>query len=114
MPSDILIGYLIVGVGIVFVLGLVFGISSRQPRQRPKPPRGVHMPNPSPLPFIFSLGAAFLGAALAFHPKGLVVNVFLAIPAVAIIVYGAVAWVRAAGREWQETESSPHDEVGEH
>ena len=47
MPADTIVGYLIVGVGILFVLGLVFAITSRQagPGGRPRPPRGVHLPN---------------------------------------------------------------------
>ncbi len=33
---------------------------------------------------------------------------------VLVIVYAAVGWVRAAGREWHETEQSPHDEAAGH
>jgi len=116
MLSDTALGYLIVGVGILFVLGLVFAISSRQagPGERPRPPRGVHMPNPSLLPVIFSAGAASLGAAIAFHPKGQVANWFLLVPGLAIFVYAAVGWVRAAGREWHETEGGRHDDAAGH
>jgi hypothetical protein len=116
MLSDTALGYLIIGVGILFVLGLVFAISSRQPGpgERPRPPRGVHMPNPSLLPVIFSAGAAVLGAALAFHPKGQVANWFLLVPGLAIFVYAAVGWVRAAGREWHETEGGRHDDAAGH
>jgi len=116
MLSDTALGYLIIGVGILFVLGLVFAISSRQagPGERPRPPRGVHMPNPSLLPVIFSAGAAFLGAAIAFHPKGQVANWFLLVPGLAIFVYAAVGWVRAAGREWHETEGGRHDDAAGH
>ena len=116
MLSDTALGYMIIGVGILFVLGLVFAISSRQagPGERPRPPRGVHMPNPSLLPVIFSAGAAFLGAAIAFHPKGQVANWFLLVPGLAIFVYAAVGWVRAAGREWHETEGGRHDDAAGH
>jgi hypothetical protein len=116
LVPDQTLGYLILGVGILFVLGLVFAITTRVPAasERPTPPRGVHMPNPSRLPVVFAVGAAFIGAGLAFHPKGQVVNVFLAIPGLAVFVYAAVSWVRDAGREWHETEGGSHDDSGGH
>jgi hypothetical protein len=115
VPSDTLIGYLIVGVGILFVLGLVFTITSVQASAagRPHPPRGVHMPRPSLLPFIFSIGAAMLGAGLALHKIGPILYVLAAL-GVVVIAYAAVSWVRAAGQEWKETEGGPHDEAGGH
>jgi threonine/homoserine/homoserine lactone efflux protein len=115
MPADTIVGYLIVGVGILFVLGLVFAITSRQTaaHARPHPPRGVHLPNPSLLPFIFSIGAAMLGAGLALHKIGPPLYVLAAL-GVLVIAYAAVAWVRAAGREWHEAEGGPHDEAGRH
>jgi len=115
VPADTIIGYLIVAVGILFVLGLVFGISSRQAAAsaRPHPPRGVHLPNPSLLPFIFSIGAALLGAGLALHKIGPVLYLLAAF-GLLVIAYAAIAWVRAAGREWRETESSSHDEAPGH
>jgi hypothetical protein len=111
MP-DTALGYLIIGVGILFLLGLVFAITSRVPpaEERAHPPRGVHLPNPSLLPVIFAVGALFLAAGLAFHPKGWVINLFLAIPGLAIFAYAAVAWVRAAGSEWRDTDGSAHDD----
>jgi hypothetical protein len=47
--TDTQLGYLIIGIGILFVLGLVFAVSSRVPAagERPRPPRGVHLPPPS-------------------------------------------------------------------
>ena len=115
MPADTIVGYLIVGVGILFVLGLVFAITSRQagPGGRPRPPRGVHLPNPSLLPFIFSIGAAILGAGLALHGISPLLYALAAV-GVLVIAYAAVAWVRAAGREWHETERGPHDEAPGH
>ncbi len=115
MPADTIVGYLIVGVGILFVLGLVFAISSRQtaPAARPRPPRGVHLPNPSVLPFVFSIGAALLGAGLALHSLNVVLYGLAAV-GVLVIAYAAVGWVRAAGREWHETERGPHDEAAGH
>lgn len=115
MPADTIVGYLIIGAGILFVLGLVFAITSRQagPAGRPRPPRGVHLPSPSLLPFIFSIGAALLGAGLALHKLNLVLYGIAAL-GVLVIVYAAVGWVRAAGREWHETEQAPHDEAAGH
>jgi hypothetical protein len=115
MP-DAALGYLIIGVGILFVLGLVFAITSRTPAggQRPTPPPGVHMPNPSLLPVVFSVGALLLGAGLAFHPKGQVVNLFFAVPGLLVFIYAAVGWVRAAGREWHDTEGGSHDDARGH
>ena len=115
MPADTIVGYLIIGAGILFVLGLVFAITSRQtaPGARPRPPRGVHLPNPSLLPFIFSIGAALLGAGLALHSLNAILYAIAAL-GVLVIVYAAVGWVRAAGREWHETEQTPHDEAAGH
>ena len=115
MPADTIVGYAIVGAGILFVLGLVFGISSRQAAAaaRPHPPPGVHMPNPSLLPFVFSVGAALLGAGLALHSLNAALYILAAV-GVLVIAYAAVGWVRAAGREWRETESAPHDEAAGH
>src|SRR5207249_132562 len=110
MPADTIVGYLIVGAGILFVLGLVFAITSRQaaPGTRPRPPRGVHLPNPSLLPFIFSVGAAILGAGLALHG---ISPMLYSLPAVdeLVLAYVAVDCVRAAGRAWHEPERGPHN-----
>jgi len=114
--NDTTLGYLIIGVGILFVLGLVFAITSRQPGagERSHPPRGVHLPAPSLLPVIFSVGAALLGAGLAFKPDDQLANWFLAVPGLAVIVYGVFGWVRAAGREWRETEHGGTHDAGGH
>jgi hypothetical protein len=117
MLSDTHLGYLILGLGILFVLGLVFAISSRVPAgaRRPTPPQGVHLPRPSALPVILSVGAALLGAGLAFKPDDQLFNWFLAVPGLAVLVYGIVSWVRAAGREWREVDDGPaRDDAGGH
>lgn len=113
--SDQYLGYLILGAGILFVLGLVFAISSRGPGgARSHPPRGVHLPNPSALPFVFSIGALLIGAGLALHSLAATFYLLAAV-GLLVFVYAAVGWVRAAGREWHETESgSSHDESGGH
>lgn len=115
--SDQAIGFLILGVGIVVVLGVVFAISSRagyQASARARPPRGVHLPPPSMLPVVLAIAAFLLGAGLAFRSEGQLANPFLAIPGLIVLVAGAVAWVRSAGREWRETEHAPHDDGAGH
>jgi hypothetical protein len=104
--NDTAVGFLIVGVGMLFVLGIVYAISSR-PRPAappPVPPPGVHLPPPSYLPVVLSLAAALLGAGLAFRSDEQLANPFLAIPGVLVFVAGVVWWVVAANREWHEVE----------
>ncbi len=120
--TDTAIGFLIVGIAMLVVLGLVFALSSRQ---RPAvegqpPPDGVHLPPPSYLPVIVSIGAALIGAGLAFRAEGQLANPFLAIPGLVIFVLGVLWWVRAANREWREVEHgghgshAPHDDQAAH
>jgi len=115
--SDQAIGFLILGVGLVVVLGVVFAIASRGGDGTPgraRPPLGVHLPSPSMLPVVLSVAAFLLGAGLAFRSDGQLANPFLAIPGVLVFVAGVVSWFRAAGREWRETENPPHDDGGAH
>ena len=114
--SDVAFGYLLLAVGIVFVLGVVYAITSHLgvSTARPKPPRGVHLPNPSALPVILAAGGALLGAGLAFRADDQLANPFLAIPGLLVFLYAVVAWVRAAGREWNEVERGPHDDPPGH
>lgn len=115
--TDTALGYLLLGVAIVFVLGLIFAVVSRS---RPgggstlTPPRGVHLPNPSLLPAVLAVGGTLIGAGLAFHPKGQLANWFVAVPGALIFIGTAVAWVRAAGHEWDEAEGSLHDDPHRH
>jgi hypothetical protein len=112
--SDTAIGFLIVGVGMIVVLGIVFAISSRPRPAGPAvvPPAGVHLPPPSYLPVVVSLGGALIGAGLAFRAEDQLANPFLAIPGLLVFVLGVLWWVRAANREWIETERGiGHNEV---
>ena len=105
--TDAALGYLLVGVGILFVLGLVFAISTREARPaRPAAqlPGGVHLPPPCYLPVVMALGAAALGAGLIF-------SLWLVIPGLVIVAAGSLAWVVAAGREWRDVaRHDTHDE----
>jgi hypothetical protein len=120
--NDTLIGFLIVGIGMLVVLGVVFAVSSR-PRPavaRPTPPQGVHLPPPSVLPVLVSVAGALIGAGLAFRAEGQLANPFLAIPGLIVLVLGVLWWVSAANREWREVERgghgshAPHDDQPAH
>ena len=114
--SDAVLGFLLLGIAMLVVLGIVFFVASRgEARERPSPPPGVHMPNPSLLPVLFSVGAVVLGAGFGFRGDWPVANPFLAIPGVIAIIVAAVAWVRAANREWIEVEhGAAHHDDGAH
>jgi hypothetical protein len=114
--NDTAFGYLLLAIGITFVLGIVYAVTSHLSVStvRPKPPRGVHLPNPSALPVILAVGGALLGAGLAFRADGQLANPFLAVPGLLVFLYAVVAWVRAAGREWDETEHRSHDDAAGH
>ena len=114
--TDTFVGYAILAIGIVVVLGVVFAIASRggPATPRPRPPRGVHVPPPSFLPVLFSVAAALLGAGLAFRPEGQIVNLWLAIPGRLLLVLSALAWVRAANHEWRDVEPGSHDDGPAH
>ena len=105
--SDTAIGFLIVGLGMLVVLAVVFAISSRpRPSATSTPPAGVHLPPPSYLPVVLSIGVALIGAGLAFRAEGQLANPFLAIPGLIVFVFGILSWVRAANREWREVEGA--------
>ena len=115
MP-DTAIGFVLLGIGIVVVLGIVFGIASSTGRARPSssPPRGVHMPGPSILPVVMSVAFALMGAGLAFRADEQIANPFLAIPGVLVLVLGVIAWVRAANHEWRDVDHGSHDDRPAH
>jgi hypothetical protein len=114
--TDAAIGFAILGVVMLVILGVVFAISSRggPAVPRPAPPRGVHLPPPSYLPVVFSLSAALLGAGLAFRADGQLANPWLAIPGLLLFVATAIAWVRAANHEWHDVERGSHDDAPGH
>lgn len=115
--TDTAFGYLLLGIGIVFVLVVVFALTSHlgSPQRAAKPPRGVHMPSPSSLPVSMAIGTTLLGAGLAFRADDQpIANFYLAVPGLLVMVYGIVRWVRAAGREWHEAERSTHDDASGH
>jgi low temperature requirement protein LtrA len=114
--SETAFGYLLLAIGIAFVLGVVYAITSHvgAAKTRAKPPRGVHLPNPSALPVIMAVGGMLLGTGLAFRADDQIANPFLALPGLLVFLYAIVAWVRAAGREWDETERGSHDDKPGH
>lgn len=115
MP-DTAIGFVLLGIGIIVILGLVFAITSRAGRTSTpaQPPRGVHLPGPSFLPVVISLSVALLGAGLAFRGEEQLANPFLAIPGLLVLVLGSLAWVRAANHEWRDVERGSHDDRSAH
>jgi hypothetical protein len=114
--NDTAFGYLLLAISITFSLGVVYAITSHisVSTARPRPPRGVHLPNPSALPVILAVGGMLLGAGLAFRADDQLANPFLAVPGLLVFLYAVVAWVRAAGREWDETERGSHDDAPGH
>ena len=121
------IGFLIIAIAIVGVLIVVFAVTVRVGRPGPRrtPPPGVHLPSGSLLPVIFSIAAALLGAALVFKPDEAYslpvlstisgfMNPWLGIAGLLVLIYGVVGWVRAADREWEEVEDSPHHDAAGH
>lgn len=115
--TDTAVGFLLIGLGMLVVLGIVFVVASRfggSPREPGSPPRGVHLPPPSYLPVVMSIGMALLGGGLAFRAEGEVANLWLALPGIGVIVLGTIAWVRAANREWHGVEHGSHDDGAAH
>lgn len=113
--TDTAVGFLLLGITLLVILGVVFVIASRggPAGERPHPPRGVHLPSPSMLPVVMSVAAALLGAGFAFRGEALA-NPYLAIPGLVVLVAGVVGWVRAANHEWSETEHEAHDDGAAH
>lgn len=115
--NDTTFGLLLLGIGIVFVLGLVFAVTSRAARvsaARATPPPGVHLPPPSFLPALMPLAGILIFAGLAFRPDDQLANFFLFVPGLLLFVLSIIGWVRAANREWTDTEHGSHHDAPGH
>lgn len=115
--NDTTFGLLLIGIGIVFVLGLVFAVTSRAARRsgtRPTPPAGVHLPPPSFLPTLMPLAGILIFAGLAFRPDDQLANFFIFVPGLVLFVVAIIGWVRAANREWTDTERTSHHDAPGH
>ena len=116
--TETAVGFVLLGAALLVVLGVVFVLASRGggnvARRASAPPPGVHMPGPSILPVVLSIGGALIGAGLAFRSDGQLANPFLAIPGLLVFIGGAVAWVRAANHEWRDVEHGSHDDRASH
>lgn len=114
--TDTAVGLAIVGIAMLVVLGVVFLVFSRSGPAEPRavPPRGVHLPSPSFLPAVLSLGVGLIGAGLAFRADDQIANPFLAISGIVVFILGAIWWVRAANHEWNETEHRSHGDDASH
>ena len=64
----------------------------------PALPPGIHLPGPSPWPFLAPVGMAFL-----FF--GLVVDAWFALGGLAMALVAVLGWFRDAGREWRGAET---------
>jgi len=109
MP-DQLVGYLLVGMGVVAVAAIVAGAARGRARGPLRPPPGVHVPPGSWLPVLWAIAAGLLGAGFAFKPEDQFLNWWFAIPGLVLFVAAAVVSIRVASREWRETEHGSHDE----
>ena len=77
------------------------------PRRAPSPPPGVHLPGPSPWPFIAPIGGAIILLSLVFPGGGLPVNPILFAIGLAVSGIAVVGWLWDAGREWRRVEAGP-------
>jgi hypothetical protein len=112
--TDQLIGYLLIALAAVAVVAIV-AVAARAPAgAAPHPPAGIHVPPGSWLPMLWALAGGLVGAGLAFKPEDQALNWVFAIPGFALIVVAAVLSVRAAAREWRDTEHGSHDEGAGH
>ncbi len=82
---------------------------SRVPRKRPgQPPPDVHMPGPSPWPFVAPIGGTLILVSLIFAGDGLPVNPLLFGLGLAVGLVGIAGWYLDAGREWRAAETGGH------
>jgi plastocyanin len=114
---DALINLPLLIIGLVMVLGGIVGWyldAGREWRRAEDPgyaplvpalptpekpiPAGLHLPGPSPWPFLAPI-------AMAFIFFGLVLNAWFIVAGVAMALVAAVGWFRDAGREWRGAET---------
>jgi len=113
--TEQLIGLILLGIAAVAIAGAVAAAARGRGQVALHPPRGIHVPPGSWLPLAWAAGAALVGAGLAFKPDDQVAAWWFLIPGLAVILVAVVVSIRAAGREWHETEHGSHDEgVGPH
>lgn len=74
-------------------------------------PAGVHLPGPSPWPFVLPIGGMFVLLGLVLAPAGLPFNPILIGIGALIALVGILGWYRDAGREWRRTEFGAHAEL---
>jgi len=72
------------------------------------PPAGVHLPGPSPWPFVLPIGALLIFVSVALPTAGLPVNPILLVLGLAVAAAGIVGWYRDANREWRRVEVGAH------
>jgi hypothetical protein len=110
--NDAALGAVLLAVAILFVVGLVIALTTREARRAPgaHPPPGVHLPPPSWLPVLLSIGGAVIGAGLAFDAT----FPWLLIAGGVIFLVGVAGWFRAANHEWRERELESHDDGAAH
>src|SRR3990170_1037945 len=78
-----------------------------EPGPEPTPPPGVHLPGPSPWPFLAPI-------ALAVFMFGIVFSFWFVLGGLAMAVVAIAGWYRDAGREWRGAEEGcapPHYEA---
>jgi hypothetical protein len=112
--TEQLIGLVLLGIGVVAIAAAVAAAARSGDRPSLHPPRGIHVPPGSWLPMLWATGGALLAAGLAFKPDDQAFAWWFLIPGLVVIVAAAVMSIRAAGREWHETEQGSHDEDAGH
>ena len=112
MP-DQLVGYLLIGVGVL----------RRRHRRRCgsgryrgplHPPPGVHVPPGSWLPVAVGRGRRPARGRTRLQARGPGLNWWFAIPGLVLFIVAALVSIRVASREWRETEDGSHDEGAAH